>query len=132
MQITRAKVWGYHEQFWHDVPIPVHPIRYEDLMKNRLATVMGLLTFILPTDELPSLSNVTCITELDEAKEAYKSRKADEFASWNLWDVPLRTHIIKTLRVGWCRHGYDRLLRAARGRDTAVDTICETRSLYDE
>lgn len=80
-------------------------------MNFRLPTVMSLLTFLFPPSSLPSLASLSCITELDESREAYKSRKAPEFASWDRWDEEVRTEVLSMLSVGWCRHGYDELLR---------------------
>ncbi len=56
-----ARNWARHEAFWHGAAVPVHRVRYEDLMRYKLPTLMGILAFLLPPAELPSLSNVACI-----------------------------------------------------------------------
>lgn len=63
--------------------------------------------------------------ENDESKEAYKSRKAPAFASWDLWDEKVRTEVIVLVKEDWCKFGYDHLLREVRGRDTGVDGLCD-------
>jgi hypothetical protein len=112
-------------------PIPSHPTRTDaplPVMHNRLSTLMSIIAFLLPQEELPSLDDLVCVVEVDEAREAYRSRKAPEFSSWDLYTPELRVEVIKMLRSGWCRHGYDQLLRARMGRETGVDDVCSRRT----
>ena len=61
-----ARNWARHEAFWRAAPVPVHRVRYEDLMQYKLPTLMGVLAFLLPPEQLPSLSNVACIVSSRE------------------------------------------------------------------
>ncbi|KAM0754968.1 UAA-domain-containing protein [Meredithblackwellia eburnea MCA 4105] len=124
--MTRARKYLNHYLFWRDVSTPKHLVRYEDLMNTRLPTLMSLLAFLLPSDdELPSLSQIACALELDESREAYKSRKAPEFAAWSTWDPELRKEVLTLLKEPWCEFGYDHLLRKSFGTDTGVDDLCD-------
>lgn len=71
-QIERARKYQNHWQFWAGVPVKTHLVLYEELMKNRLPTLMSMLAFLLPSDELPSLTQIACALELNEEAEAYK------------------------------------------------------------
>lgn len=93
-------------------------------MENRLATLMGVITFILPSFQLPPLNDLACLVEVDEEREAYKSRKAPAFASFDLYTPELRQKVVQLLKGEWCRHGYDQLLREKKGKETEVDEIC--------
>ncbi|KAL8280717.1 hypothetical protein RQP46_007040 [Phenoliferia psychrophenolica] len=97
--INRARIYLNHYEFWGGVPVPTHLVRYEDLVDSRLPTLMAVVTFLLPPEDLPPLSQIACALELDESKEAYKSRKAPEFAAWDSWDPELRTEVITMLRT---------------------------------
>ncbi|KAK4702538.1 hypothetical protein P7C70_g3685, partial [Phenoliferia sp. Uapishka_3] len=123
--IHQATIWNNHEKFWRGVNLPSHLVRYEDLLVHRLPTLMSLLVFLLPDEELPSADQVACALELDKSREAYVSRKAPPFASWDLWAPGFRTEIIKTLKVPWCRNGFQYLLREWKGTDTGVDDLCD-------
>lgn len=50
------------------------------------------------------------MTELDESREAYHSRKSSAFASWDLWDPELRTEVLNLVKLGFCRNSYQTLL----------------------
>jgi len=121
--VRRAEIWLHHTAFWRAQAVAVHTVRYEDLLKHRLATLMPLLAFLLP-DDLPSLAQLACVTEADPSREAYASRKAPEFASWPLYEPRARLQIVETVKVEWCRMGYDLLLRDRWGTETGVDDIC--------
>ncbi|KAI5477180.1 hypothetical protein MNV49_006624 [Pseudohyphozyma bogoriensis] len=130
--MKRAQIWAHHDQYWGSTHLPTHLIRYEDLMNSRLTSLLSLLSFLLPPDELPSLQQVACAMEQDESREAYKSRKAPEFASWNDWDSEYRNKLIRgVLKEGWCRHGYDVLLRNKLGRDTGVDDNASNVNVFE-
>lgn len=124
-----ARNWVRHEAFWAEKidTIPTHRVRYEDLTRYKLPSLMGILAFLLPPEDLPSLSNVACITEQDAAREAYKSRKNPPFAAWDKWDPKLREEVIRNTRKGWCRWGYDSLLRdtVGAGAATGVEGLCK-------
>lgn len=123
-----ARNWARHEAFWAEkVEVPVHRVRYEDIMRYKLPSLMGILSFLLPPDELPSLSNLACVTEQDASREAYKSRKSPPFAAWNRWDPKLRQEVIEATRKGWCRWGYGELLQETLGGTvaTGVEELCK-------
>lgn len=123
-QLWRVGIWVHHEQYWRNIDIPVYPLRYEDLTHSRLTTVLSLLTFLLPEeDDRPSLSSLSCMTELDESRAAYKSRKAATFASWDKWHPKLRQEVLNIAKVGWCRRGYDSMFEELRS-DLASGIVC--------
>ncbi len=66
-------------------------------------------------------------TEQDAAREAYKSRKSPAFAAWDKWDASLRTEVIKIVKVGWCRNGFNQLLEETLGHGlaTGVEDVCD-------
>jgi len=66
-------------------------------------------------------------TEQDAAREAYKSRKSPAFAAWDKWDPSLRVEVVRIVKAGWCRNGYDKLLEASlgRARATGVEDVCD-------
>ncbi|KAM0746385.1 hypothetical protein T439DRAFT_137768 [Meredithblackwellia eburnea MCA 4105] len=123
--IAYAKKWAMHEEYWTTSSFPTHHARYEDLIDYKLPTLMSILAFLLPPDELPSLSQVACVTELDAAREAYKSRKNPAFSTWNTWNPELRKQVIEIVRPGWCRQGYNVLLRKVVGEVKGIDGICD-------
>lgn len=76
-QVAEVKLltarWVEFNQLWHEVPIPVQLVRYEDLRLQPLSLLMNLVQFILPSEELPSMERLSCALELDETHEAYHS-----------------------------------------------------------
>ncbi|ORY82875.1 hypothetical protein BCR35DRAFT_331249, partial [Leucosporidium creatinivorum] len=95
--LERATVWKTHAEYWGEAArVAIHSVRYEDLMESRLATLMGIISFILPSNQLPPLNDIACLVE----------------------------EVVELLKDGWCRHGYDQLLRAKKGIETGVDEIC--------
>lgn len=130
--LYRSRVWAHHEEFWHDPPrkttnvttsvVRRLVIRYEDLMRIRIPTLLALAAFLTP--DIPSPARLACALEEDRSFEAYASRKSDEFAAWEKYEPSLRESVVNICRVGWCRNGYDVLLRERYGRDTGVDGVC--------
>ena len=45
-------VWNDFHQFWMNAKIPVHIIRYEDILNNPEPTLKSLLEFILNTPDI--------------------------------------------------------------------------------
>ena len=82
---------------------------------------MGVLTFLLPTDKLPSLKSLACVVELNEEAEAYHSRKSSSFASYSVYTPEIRQAILEIVKPGYCRHGYNALLKAAHPDAPMVD-----------
>lgn len=121
--MRKVDIWLHHTSFWNSQLVRSHVVRYEDLMNHKVATLMSLLAFLLPT-ELPSLGQIACVTEADASREAYASRKAPEFASWELYAPATRVAIVEAAKPFWCQMGYDLLLRDRHGTDTGVDDIC--------
>lgn len=64
-----ARDWVLHAQYWGtDAKLQIHSVRYEDLRMHTLSTLMGVLAFLLPPDDLPSMEQVTCSLEQDPSK----------------------------------------------------------------
>lgn len=76
MVLLLARRWVEHAQYWDNVPLRSHELRYEDLRENPLPSLMSLLSFLLPADQLPSLEDLAC--ECDCA--------ATSGAVWNFFD----------------------------------------------
>lgn len=85
---------------------------------------MQLITFLLPNqEERPDLAELSCMTELDEARSAYKSRRSHIFSTWDLWEPSVRTAVLEIVKEGWCRSGYQRLLEEERP-DVQSGIVC--------
>lgn len=66
--------WMEFNELWHQLSVPVHLIRYEDLRTSPLSMLMNLVNFLLPDEEeQPSMEKLSCALELDEEHEAYHS-----------------------------------------------------------
>lgn len=55
-----AQRWVDHADYWEQVPLQSHEMRYEDLRENPLPKLMGVLSFLLPANQLPSLEHLAC------------------------------------------------------------------------
>lgn len=99
-------------------------MRYEDLILDRLPTMLSLISFLLPNEEdRPDLNSISCMTELDEARQAYKSSKGKTFKAWDLWLPTVRDEVLEIVRLGWCREGYQSMFEELRP-DRKSGIIC--------
>ena len=55
-----ARRWVAHADYWEKVPLQSHELRYEDLRSSPLPSLMGVLGFLLPSNRLPSLEQLSC------------------------------------------------------------------------
>lgn len=55
-----ARRWVEHAEYWDNVPLRSYELRYEDLRETPLPSLMNLLSFLLPADQLPSLEHLAC------------------------------------------------------------------------
>lgn len=96
------------------------------VMSSRLSSTLSILSFLLPPDELPSLSALACELETDETLEAYKSQKPKPFVSWRDWDPSLRREVVEINRRSFCREGYGALAAEVLGEEgkAELDGIC--------
>mmetsp|Transcript_17543 Transcript_17543/g.16766 ORF Transcript_17543/g.16766 Transcript_17543/m.16766 type:complete len:174 (-) Transcript_17543:172-693(-) len=71
-----AGVWYDHYQFWLNSSIPVHLVRYEDIISRPKETFTELLQFILETENLDNTNIVKYIEmKIEEGiKKIYKPR----------------------------------------------------------
>lgn len=109
----------------------MHTVRYEDLRMNPLASLMGMLAFILPPEELPSLEQVVCALENDPEKvracpenppntntslspspkmsqfqqDPYRSRKSPIFDAWDKYEEETRNYFLDLVKEPWCKFG---------------------------
>mmetsp|Transcript_38885 Transcript_38885/g.28759 ORF Transcript_38885/g.28759 Transcript_38885/m.28759 type:complete len:173 (+) Transcript_38885:72-590(+) len=49
---NEISVWHEYYQFWQKVAIPVHFLRYEDLLMDPLGTLTGVMQFLLDKEKL--------------------------------------------------------------------------------
>jgi len=70
-------VWKDFHEFWLNAKIPVHIIRFEDILHNPKDTMMSLMRFILNEKSIDG-SNMERYIDLavkDSAPEIYKPRE---------------------------------------------------------
>lgn len=64
-----ARWWRRHVDYWdNEAQIQIHDVRYEDLKQHGLSSLLGVLNFLLPPEDQPSLEQVACALELDPVK----------------------------------------------------------------
>jgi hypothetical protein len=70
-------VWKDFHDFWLNSKIPVHIIRYEDIINNPKPTMMKLMRFILnePNIEGTMIEKYVDLTVKEKAPEVYKPRQ---------------------------------------------------------
>ncbi|GAA5947958.1 hypothetical protein JCM10213_007666 [Rhodosporidiobolus nylandii] len=131
-----AERWRRHTQYWSQAPILTHMLRYEDLKAQPIPHMMSLLSFLLPDEDLPPLSDVACIAEHHENLQAYHSRRSSDFASWDKFEPWLRDEVLKIVRRPFCTFGYSRILLNARPDDAdaqaAMDGFCDSLPMEDD
>lgn len=107
-------------------PLSFTDLFYSTVMSSRLSSTLSILSFLLPSSELPSLSALACELETDESLEAYKSQKPKPFVSWYDWDPSLRREVVEINRRSFCREGYGALAVEVLGEQgkAELDGIC--------
>lgn len=70
-------VWKDFHDFWLSAKIPVHLIRFEDILQNPKTTLMSLMQFILNEDDLTGtvVERYIELAVKDKAPEIYKPRE---------------------------------------------------------
>jgi len=119
-----AREWVLHLAYWTGAPLRTHLLRYEDLRQQPIAHLLGLLSFVLPTEDLPALDAVACVAEPDAAGEAYMSAKGATFASWDKYEPSLRREVLELVRAPFCAMGYGRLLNEVREGQLSMAGFC--------
>lgn len=110
--------------------------------------MMGLVPFLLPPEDRPSLERLVCLAEKESNKNEpqvvsacsptflvvaltlssvprYKSRKVEAFASWPLWPESIRMEVLYITRRPFCSFGYDRVLRDQVGDLPELRGFCD-------
>lgn len=70
-------VWKDFHDFWLNAKVPVHLIKFEDILTNPNDTLMSLMRFVLNTDDITG-SNMEKYIEIavkEQAPEIYKPRE---------------------------------------------------------
>lgn len=122
---------------------------------------MGVLNFLLPTEQLPPLSEISCITGNPHSHEACRSpsspppfyptplllpspgialtnsadasRRSTDFATYDEWEPSLRLEVLRITRRAWCTFGYDRLLQERIGIvEPDIAELCSGVAFEDE
>ncbi|SCV74621.1 BQ2448_7650 [Microbotryum intermedium] len=122
--LDMAQRWADHSMYWLSAPVLTHTMRYEDLKAAPISHMMGLLTFLLPDEDLPSLESLACMVEHDESHEAYHSRRASEFAAWDSFEPELRFEILTLVKRPFCMFGYQKVLERAKGKLPEMEDFC--------
>jgi hypothetical protein len=119
-----------------NAPLLTHTLKYEDLKASPIPHMMSLLSFLIPDEDLPSLSDVACIAEHQESLQAYHSRRSSDFATWDKFEPSLRMEVLNIVRRPFCAFGYQRVLLNARGDDPevqkAMEGFCDPVGMEDE
>ncbi|KAI5478733.1 adenosine 3'-phospho 5'-phosphosulfate transporter 1 [Pseudohyphozyma bogoriensis] len=90
-----AREWKEHAEYWLKAKVLRYELRYEDLRVSTADTMMSLLAFLLPSDEVPSLDELKCLVEVAPQVEAYKSRKLSAFAAYHTYEPWLRKEVLE-------------------------------------
>ncbi|KAL8293090.1 hypothetical protein RQP46_000784 [Phenoliferia psychrophenolica] len=122
---------GDHAAYWTQAPLLTEVLRYEDLKATPIPKMMSLLTFLLPSTDLPSLADLACMVESDASHEAYHSRKNSDFSSWDDYEPELRMEVLRLVRRPFCSFGYDRLLAKKQGELPEFQGFCDRVSYED-
>ncbi|GAA5870585.1 hypothetical protein JCM1840_004808 [Sporobolomyces johnsonii] len=126
-----AERWRRHSVYWGQAPILTHTLRYEDLKAQPVPHMMSLISYLLPDEDLPPLADIACIAEHHENLQAYHSRRASDFATWDKYEPSLRQEILDIVRRPFCAFGYQRVLRNAKGDVPEMDGFCDSVRLGD-
>lgn len=62
---------------------------------------MNMLSFLLPSNELPPLEQVACAIENDPRKDPYRSRKSPVFSAWDLFEPEVRDWYLELVKEEW-------------------------------
>ncbi|GAA6062280.1 hypothetical protein JCM10212_000940 [Sporobolomyces blumeae] len=130
--LNLAERWRRHSVYWQQAPILTHTLRYEDLKAQPIPNMMGLVSYLLPDQDLPPLADIACIAEHDEHLQAYHSRRSSDFATWDSYEPNLRQEILEIVRRPFCSFGYEHVLRNAKGDLPEMAGFCDTVGLADE
>ncbi len=108
-----AMAWNMHTDYWLSVERN-EVIRYEDLRsRDHIQYLARMLEYLLPPEALPSMEKLVCAD--DDRHVWYQSRKAAPFYSWDRYSDEVRTHLLETVEVNWCRLGFEQLLKQEKG-----------------
>ncbi|GAA6020684.1 hypothetical protein JCM11491_000513 [Sporobolomyces phaffii] len=127
-----AERWRRHSVYWQQAPLLTHTLRYEDLKAQPIPHMMGLVSYLLPDEELPPLADIACIAEHDEHLQAYHSRRSTDFATWDQYEDDLRREVLKIVRRPFCSFGYQHVLRSAKGDLEEMKGFCDPVRLGDD
>lgn len=96
-----------------------YDIRYEDLRSQLVPVLAGLMTFLLPPEDLPSLDRLACA--IRSRPTAYKFRRASIFDAWDRYEDETRDWILGQVKDVWCKFGYDQLLQQETASRSPID-----------
>lgn len=125
VEIDLSNAYQDFHEFWDQAPIPRVTIRYEDMRRTPLSSVLSIVSFLLPSAIRPSLSSIACSLTLDPSREAYASKKSPLFSTWDLWTEEARKKVLEITRQGWCRYGYDQDVHAILGDEVVTGIDCQ-------
>lgn len=84
-----------------EAKIPVHTVRYEDLRLRGVATLKGLVEFLVPSSHRPSPERLQCAAMDDPSKDPYWSRKSPPFTAWHHYDEDTRRWMLDAVKHEW-------------------------------
>lgn len=83
---------------------------------NPVPWVLSALAFVLP-NHMPPLSHVACALANMPDREAYESRREENFGTWDQWLPSTRDEVLAIVKPWMCRFDYGEMLREIHGYD---------------
>jgi hypothetical protein len=93
-------VWKDFHDFWLNSKVPVHLIRYEDILGNPKATMMSLMHLILnePNIEGTVIERYVDLTVQEKAPEIYKPRQGQVNSNLEKYNKEELVHLFEHAR----------------------------------
>lgn len=104
-----VKVWKDFHDYWLNAKIPVHIIRYEDLLERPRQCLTSLFKFILGETNFEStlLERYIELATLDKAPEIYKPRVGKANANMDKYNSDHLEYIYDYCKELLCNFNYD-------------------------
>ncbi|KAL7006316.1 hypothetical protein EMMF5_004202 [Cystobasidiomycetes sp. EMM_F5] len=123
-----AEDWVSHLNYWDArAKIPIHKVRYEDMKTSTFSQMLGILAFLLPASEQPSLDRIHCATRPNKEKGPYHSERHSPFYAYDHYSKDMLALVMGIVEEPWCRYGiinsYDQLFEQIKGMPSPV--VCK-------
>jgi len=109
-------VWKDFHDFWLNSKVPVHIIRYEDILGNPKATMMKLMRFILnePDIEGTVIERYIDLTVKEKAPEIYKPRQGQVNSNLEKFNKEELAHMFEYAQDQLTKFGYEETFTALK------------------